>query len=85
MSQHNAYITYEKAWTTKLCPQCNQEPAIGHGWLFREAPPRSIECDTRIPFGEVFLHDDREDCIVLAQTHDERGSTRRNSRLFLLS
>jgi len=59
------YIKYETAWVAQLCPCCGQEAATAHGWLFRDPPPTSGLLDTRRPFGEVFIHDNRDDCVVL--------------------
>jgi hypothetical protein len=61
------YIKYETAWTAKLCPRCGQS-ATSHGWLFRGPPPALALPDTRKPFGEVFIHDNRDDCVVLASS-----------------
>ena len=62
------YIKYETAWAAKLCPRCEQESATAHGWLFREPPPTSDLPDARKPFNEVFIHDNRDDCVVLASS-----------------
>jgi hypothetical protein len=61
----SAYIKYETAWVPQPCPRCAEETATGHGWLFREPPPTSQTQDTRKPVGQVFLHDDRDDCVVM--------------------
>jgi hypothetical protein len=64
----DAYIKYHTAWVGKLCPRCGQQLTTGHGWLFREPSPTLHLPDTRKPFGDVFLHDKREDCVVLASS-----------------
>jgi hypothetical protein len=62
------YITYEVMWTARTCPRCQQRSATGHGWLFKDPPPSSPEEDKRRPVGEVFVHDDAEDCVVLGSS-----------------
>jgi hypothetical protein len=59
------YIKYEVNWTPKTCPRCQQRLATGHGWLFKEPAPSLPEGDKRKPVGEMYMHDDAEDCVVL--------------------
>jgi hypothetical protein len=66
MPQQNAFMMYDKKWVAKVCPHCNQEPAVAHAWLFKEAASHPVQLQPRKPSGEVFLHDEREDCVVLA-------------------
>lgn len=62
-----SYIKYETPWAEKPCPRCG-DSATAHGWLFREPPPALDLSDTRKPFGEVFIHDKSDDCVVLASS-----------------
>lgn len=62
-----AYITMDSHWQTQPCPKCGHD-SIGHGFLFREPPPINKIEDGRKPFNEVFLHQDREDCLLLSST-----------------
>ncbi len=68
------YITYEVGWTTKTCLHCKQRAASGHGWLFKESPPTSPALDKRKPIGEVFLHDDGEDCVILVEAERPKSN-----------
>ena len=62
------YITYDVGWAMKSCPRCKQRPATGHGWLFKDSPPTVPALDKRKPIGEVFIHDDGEDCTILSES-----------------
>jgi hypothetical protein len=64
------YVKYAFRWDLKACPCCPRE-ASGHGWLLKEPPPSSPAEDRRTPVGEVFVHTDVEDCVVM--TDSERS------------
>ncbi|MDQ2843046.1 MAG: hypothetical protein M3Y72_18810 [Acidobacteriota bacterium] len=63
--EQNSYITMEGGWANETCPCC-KKMAIGHGWLYREPPPSNSIGDKRKVIGEVFMHDDFDDCGILA-------------------
>jgi hypothetical protein len=68
------YITYEVGWATKTCSHCKQRVASGHGWLFKEPTPKSPALDKRKPIGEVFIHDDGEDCVLLVESERPKSN-----------
>jgi hypothetical protein len=74
MEERSDYITYDSEWSAKPCPQCNQRVASAHGWLFKEPPPTSPTIDTRKPIGEVFIHDEGNDCVILAESERPQGN-----------
>jgi hypothetical protein len=57
------YIRIDSEWISGECPLCRQ-PAISHGWLFRDPPPRAPHRDRRTAVGAVFMHANSTDCIV---------------------
>lgn len=72
--RNSYYITYEPSWITKSCPRCKQKTASGHGWLFKEPPPIPPALDNRKPIGEVFVHEDRGDCTILAESERPKSN-----------
>jgi hypothetical protein len=64
----SSYVTYEVDWIMQTYPHGKERVASGHGWLFKESPPLSPALDKRKSIGEVFIHDEGEDCIILAES-----------------
>ena len=56
------YAMYEGSWDPRLCPCCQQRIARHHAWLFTDPPPVFPASDTRQAVGEVFEHDEGNDC-----------------------
>ena len=60
------FIGYEKGKPPLVCTVCRQA-ASWHGYLFVEPPPPAAISETRTPVGEVFGHQDRDDCVILSE------------------
>ena len=56
------YAMYEGSWDPRRCPCCQQRIARHHAWLYTDPPPAFPAFDTRQAVGEVFEHDEGNDC-----------------------
>ena len=64
--QRMYYIGYEVGFKGGPCPLCKTRNATAHGLLYKEPPPDGP--DDRRPVGEVYLHDEGDDCQLLAES-----------------
>jgi hypothetical protein len=54
-------VAFEKNWAGKPCRFCG-EPASAHAYLYDKAQDDPIDQTKDKPIGEVFQHDDKDDC-----------------------
>jgi hypothetical protein len=60
--EQQGYLVMERSWAPRICPICEQETAIGHGWVFRDPPPSPPLEDKRRAVREVFFHAGSREC-----------------------
>lgn len=61
------FIGYEKGWKATPCKYCGKG-ATWHGYLFKDPPPGPPAPDQRKPVGEVFGHEETDDCVALSDS-----------------
>jgi hypothetical protein len=63
------HIGYEKDWQKQPCAICQSRDATSHGYLYRDEVNGVPDAnEKRSPVGEVFQHEDGEDCVRIARS-----------------
>jgi hypothetical protein len=63
------YVGYELCWMPRRCPHCWTRIATAHGVLYSDPISGNPEMDAkRKAIGEVFHHDQGDDCKVMFPT-----------------
>ena len=63
------HVAYEKDWQKQPCAICQSRDATSHGYLYRDEVNGVPDAnEKRSPVGEVFQHEDGEDCVRIARS-----------------